>query len=215
MNKTITISLILSLHILSAKAQTLSQKSIQKGNITVTSYFGFPNKLITTFKSDAELANHNKKQLTINGCGPIGISASYLVADNLGVGGEISYTSARIQWKESELTGANDSTTINPVYHFILQAKRIRVLVKLNYHFVTREHSTWYFDAGLGYNHTAIKLDTDAPGMSENNFSSLCLLPLSAQTNIGFTYFLTKNIGINAEAGIGGPLISAGIMAKF
>jgi hypothetical protein len=214
MKKNINTILIFLLLIHATTAQTVSNKSVQKGTVITTPYYGFPNFLTATLKNANEVINQEKEQLHPIGFGPVGMSASYLVTDNLAVGGEVSYASARIQWKEHETLQVADSAGIPRTYHFVLQAQRIRILIKLNYHFAITQHSDWYLDMGLGYNHTPIKLVTDAP-FHDHDISSLCFLPLSAQTNLGFSYYFTKNIGVNAQVGIGGPLVAVGVTAKF
>ncbi|HET6225793.1 MAG TPA: hypothetical protein VFF27_05910 [Bacteroidia bacterium] len=190
-------------------------KSVHKGSVTITPYFGFPNLLTAAIQNTYELTNQKKEQLSIRGVGPIGIRAEYFIIDHLAIGGEISYANTRIDWKEKGSLKLPDSTSVPYTYSFSLKAPRVRTLVKLNYHFLTRTHSDWYAGVGIGYNNTRIKLTTDAPYIRDYDILSLYFLPISARINFGFSYYFTKNIGLNAEVGLGGPLGSIGISGKF
>lgn len=196
-------------------AQTQPVKPFQKGSVTLTPFFGFPNLLTAAIQNTYELTNQKKEQLTIEGVGPFGIRAQYFITDHIAVGGEISYASTTIQWKEKGTIKLNDSTSVPYYYTFKLKAPRIRTLVKVNYHFATSEHRDWYVGLGMGYNNTRIKLETDAPYIRDYDILSLYFLPVSARLNFGFNYYFTKHIALNAEVGLGGPLASIGLTAAF
>ena len=199
-----------------ANAQISSdEKSVHKRNVTITPFFGFPNLLTAAIKNTYELTNQKKEQLTIQGIGPIGIRTEYFIIDQLAIGGEVSYASTTIEWKEKGTIKLPDSTEVPYDYSFELKAPRIRTLVKLNYHFAVNKHTDWYTGIGIGYNSTRVKLNTDAPYIKDYDILSLYFLPLSMRINFGFNYYFTKNIGVNAEIGLGGPLGSVGLSAKF
>jgi hypothetical protein len=196
-------------------AQEPVLKSVYKERITITPYMGFPNLLAAAVQNMYELTNQKKEQLSITGVGPLGIRAAYFITDHLSIGGEVSYASTSIQWKETRAIKLTDSTMVPYTYSFRLHAPRIRTLVKLNYHFAITEHREWYAGGGVGYNNTRIKLDTDAPYIRDYDILSLYFLPLSARLNLGFNYYFSQHVGLNAEVGLGGPLASVGLTVKF
>ena len=198
-----------------SNAQSSPAPFENKHRVTVTPFFGFPNLLTTALQNTYELTNQKKEQLSIEGIGPIGIRISYFITNHLTVGGEISYASTTIQWKEAGTIKLSDSSSIPYTYSFKLEAPRIRTLLKVNYHFAITEHRDWYAGAGIGFNSTRIKLDTDATYVRDYDILSLYFLPLSARINFGFNYYFTKYIGINAEVGLGGPLASIGFLLNF
>jgi hypothetical protein len=212
MKNLFTPSIILLLFIQTVKAQSTSKRSIDKGDITLTPSVGFPNFLAISLKNTYELSDQKKDLLRIRKSIPIGMIASYHIGNNLSVGGEISYESSQIKWRENETLVGNDSTSIKGDHYYLLNASRIRFLVLLDYHFIIRKKSDWYFGFGLGYSHNPIKLETDATSTSN---VSPCFFPVTAKTKIGFNYYLARSIAINAEAGIGGPLLSIGMTIKF
>ncbi len=214
MKKVIDLLVVFSFLMHNVNGQNESGQSVYKRDIIITPYIGFPNVLTTVLKNANELANPKKEQVSISAFGPIGINAFYLLTDKLAIGGEMSYSSTEIQWKESGFLEVNDSAGILYTYRFLIQAPRIRILGKLNYHFATGKHHDWYLGFGLGYNYTRIKLLTNAHG-NDYKIPALCFLPFSARTNLGFNYYFTKNVAVNAELGIGGPLTLVGITCKF
>jgi hypothetical protein len=197
-------------YIQSVKAQASSTIANNKGDTGITLYLGFPNFLIPSLKSAYELADQKKEQLNIRASVPVGINAFYMINDNLALGGEVSYESAKIKWRENETFFGTDSTPVT--HNYLLNATRIRLLAIANYHFIIKKRSDWYFAFGLGYNYNPISLETDA--MSSFN-DSPCFFPLTAKTKMGCNYYLTKNLAINAEVGIGGPLLSIGTTVKL
>src|SRR4051812_8812897 len=108
MKKLFTTLVIVSLVIQTVSAQKKSETSINKGNYTTTFYFGAPDFLALSLKSAYELNNREKDQLSIKGSIPIGIHVSYFINDNLAIGGEISYESAQMKWRENEPFLGND-----------------------------------------------------------------------------------------------------------
>jgi hypothetical protein len=214
MKNPFTSFIILLLFTLTIKAQTSSKIAINRGDIFITPSIGFPNFLTSRIKEAHKLNEPNKVQLSSRSSVPLGINASYEISQNIAMGTEISYESTQIKWRENETLIGNDSTTIPVIYHYTLNASRIRVLVILNYHFAVREHTDWYFGFGLGYSHNTTKLTTEATNTFYENLSP-CFLPISTRTKVGVNYCFLKNIAVNAEVGIGGPLVCLGITAKF
>lgn len=196
-------------------SQTTSERLVPTGKIFITPFIGFPNLLTTVVENAYELSNHPIEQLHVKSIGPIGIGASYLITDRLALGGEVSYASTSIEWKEKGTAAENDSTKFSIPYRFELKAPRLRILVKLNYHLAMFKHNDLYLGFGMGYNYTRIRLDTDAPYVKDFDFLSFCFLPISARINLGYSYYFTKNIGLNAEVGLGGPLVAVGITGRF
>ncbi|HET6226093.1 MAG TPA: hypothetical protein VFF27_07420 [Bacteroidia bacterium] len=210
MKNLFTTFLLLTLSIQFVKAQESSRTNADKGNIITTAYMGFPNFLVPAIKDAYELTGPRKEQLDIRASVPIGIQASYRINNKLDIGAELSHESAKIKWRENETLFGSDSTKIT--HHYLLNAARIRLLVIANYHFKIKKNMDWYFGFGLGYNYNPIKLETDGIASVGN---SPCFFPITAKTKLGFNYYLIKNLALNAEAGIGGPLLSLGITFKL
>jgi hypothetical protein len=196
-------------------SQTNPETPVTTGKTFITPFIGFPNLLTTVIQNAYELSNHQIEQLHVKSIGPIGIGASYLITDRLALGGEVSYASTSIEWKEKGTAAENDSTKFSIPYRFELKAPRFRILAKLNYHLAMFKHNDLYLGFGMGYNYTRVRLDTDAPYVKDFDFLSFCFLPLSARINVGYSYYFAKNVGVNAEIGLGGPLIAVGITGRF
>jgi hypothetical protein len=196
------------------KAQTSPEIAINRHDIFITPSIGFPNFLTSGIKDAYKLNEPNKEQLSSKSSIPFSINASYQINQNLATGVEVSYESTQIKWRENETLLGNDSTNIPVTYLYSLDASRIRILLILNYHFAVKKHIDWFFGFGLGYSHNTTKLTTDATNTLYENISP-CFLPISTRTKVGVNYYFLKDIAVNAEVGIGGPLVSLGITAKF
>ena len=92
-----------------------------------------------------------------------------------------------------------------------------RILAKFNIHFATSKYLDPYATAGLGYKASLVTSDNpnDQKSVYDVNNSFLNVIPISFRLGIGLRYFFTENIGISAEAGIGGPIIQGGLCGKF
>lgn len=186
---------------------------VRKGNVISTIYIGFPNSFTKLVKNTYGLKGTEKEQVSIKSFPPVGVSISYIISDHIAFGAEVNYSSAHVQWKETARAMYPDDSS-RSVYNFNLQAASLQGLIKLNYHFKVKKSIDWYLGFGLGYNYTPVKLYTNAPYRSEYDRLSLCVIPISPRINVGYSYYVTQKIGINAEIGIGGPLVSVGIAYK-
>jgi hypothetical protein len=188
----------------SSDAQVMTQ-----GQITLTPYYGFPNfgKTISKYISVNHYTINN-----ITGLGPMGLRANYLVNDKIDIGFDIIYN-------DLFLEGDLDSILINNSYEnfaLSIKSKRFRPQLRGNYHFFSTDNSDLYAGFGLGLNFRQLFFSTDAPGFSKKDIkTTFSGFPLSSRLAIGFNYFFTKYTGINVEFGIGGPIVSGGLIIKI
>jgi hypothetical protein len=174
-------------------------KPIKKGNIIMDTYYGFPylysSVLRSTYQKPGNGASiHNKNH--------IGGNFEIMVTDKIGLGLEATYAVAEIHYRDSNQTY---STGID----------KFRVLAKMNYHFLTQKKLDPYLTLGAGYmNLYYYQTQPGINNLSENEFIR-DLIPLAVRAGIGIHYFFTKHIGVNAEVGIGGPLLHGGLSFKF
>ena len=75
-----------------------------------------------------------------------------------------------------------------------------------------------YVSLGVGYSYRVV--DFKENGVSQYDANSdlqkqVNLIPLSLRTAFGIKYYPTRNIGFNAEIGLGGPLLSVGAVFRF
>ena len=109
MKKKLSSLLIFFMITLVSNAQDVPETAIKQGKAIITPYIGFPNLITTVIQNTYEATHREIEQLHVGSVGPFGINASYLITDHVAVGGEISYASTTIQWRENRTVEENDS----------------------------------------------------------------------------------------------------------
>lgn len=180
---------------------------VEEGNVIIDPYYGYPNFGKTLVSSAISEDAENTKA---TGIGPLGLRVEYMLADNLGLGIDFIYNSSGI---EGDVT-RTDSLGNSAVYTDKASMQRIRVMLRFNYHFVQTDALDAYIGGGAGYNTRIWKYTSTDPSYEEPSVSG-SLLPVAFRAALGARYFFTDNIGLNAEIGLGGPVLSGGISIKF
>lgn len=195
---------------------TLAQAN-EQGNIILDPYYGFPN-LGKSFWNSIEKAD-GTNNFKATGVGPMGLRGEYMVSDRIGVGFDFIYNSNNISYTEIDSvynSGTDSYTTQETDYKRTMN--RVRVQARFNYHFdVSNPDLDAYFGVGAGTNNRFRKFYRE--GVEETDefegSGNLTLIPVSFRLCTGLRYYFTDNIGMNAEIGLGGPLISAGLSVRF
>lgn len=190
-------------------AANANAQAVQRGNVNIDAYYGFPNFGKTLTKN---ISDNNETVGKVRGLGPLGVRAEYMLADKFGLGIDFIYNSL-----SSDITydSLNNDQTLYRTYHGTASMQRIRVQLRFNYHFVSTEKLDVYTGIGAGTNTRIWKVKSTDPGYKFNSIATGTLLPMSMRLAVGMRYFFIPNLGVNAEIGIGGPLVSVGISAKF
>lgn len=190
------------------------------GNIIIDPYYGFPNvgsSLSKSFQQD-----NNTSGLKVNGIGPLGFRAEYMVADNVGVGLDVIYNSYSFNYNYATQDSVYDgntntwsSQTVETDREFKMQ--RLRVQARFNFHFnVNNPDLDAYFGVGAGTNNRFRSLTENGKKITDDvSLNNFTLFPFSLRVCTGMRYYFTENIGVNAEIGLGGPLISAGLSLRL
>lgn len=173
-----------------------SGNCIEQGTILIDAFYGGPyfNGALIKSAYSADSLNstpHNYNQF--------GAKVEYLVNDKLGLGIEGTYALATVDYRGNDLK------------YYTAGMSKYRVLAKMNYHFATGEHIDPYLTWGVGYKST--KIYTNEPGGVKD--INVNLIPLAFRAGIGMRYFFTDALGVNAEVGLGGPMIQAGLSLKL
>lgn len=187
-------------------ANQQASAQVETGSILIDTYYGFPNfgkQLWSVLESDTSNFNYRS-----TGFGPIGLRFEYMVADKIGVGVDFNYLTNGFEY---------DYILDNTTYTVAYKKTKLRVMARLNYHFVQTEQVDTYVGFGAGYKQRINAFSSTNPDDIENDLeSSLQLLPVSARICIGTRFFFTDNLGINLELGAGGgPLLSGGVSVKL
>ncbi len=201
----IVILVFLALTMISNKTHA---QCVSKGTVEIDAYYGFPNILSLIVRNAYQ--NSQQQDISVSGIGPVGIRGEYFITDHIAFGLDGNYSETNIYWKEPAY---NNSASV--YYSYRLSVPRLRILGKFNIHFGANDHFDWYAGAGIGYNNTRFNLTTNDPDYSNQDINVAFTLPVSARIDFGGKYFFTDNIGVGFEVGLGGPLASVGITAKF
>lgn len=201
------------LFILTFSTGLLFAQNIKKGSLIIEPYLGGPNFglfLGKAVQKEIDKRTDNVYFSTDSGVGPNGIRGEYLIIDKFSIGFDYIYNEVNGSWYLD--TTVNDIITTK--YTINVKSKRHRFLVKANYHFITKDYITFYGGVGIGYNRRKFEFKTNIPYFQNSNVSA-SIWPVAARLKLGLSYYPIKPIGINIEVGLGGPLVSAGIVFKL
>jgi hypothetical protein len=207
--KKITIALFVMIASASFNPGSANAQVLQKGNIVVDAYYGFPNLWTTVLKA-AYLPGYETTSKW-GSMGPIGVKGEYLISDKMGVGLDINYSNSWVSWTE-ENSIYNSSTGLYSDGNYKVLVPRIAIMPRFYYHFLNKDKFEMYGSAALGYKSTSFKYTSNDPTWNETDMS---VVPIGERIAVGGRFFFTDNIGINFEFGIGGALLTAGLAVKL
>lgn len=142
-----------------------------------------------------------------------GARFEYMVADNFGIGLDGNYAGAGFQYDD-----INTDDTLNTIQSLKFRSDRIRVMLRLNYHFVQTENLDVYLGFGAGYRNVTrtVWWDDVQDDNSTLDFATGNSQPIAVRLALGGRYYFHPNIGLNFEMGIsGGGIIQAGLAIKI
>lgn len=173
-------------------------------------YIGGPNIypaiIIQSYNNNFDLTRGMRPDYTTNRIQPIGFKFEYVLKKDFGIGLNIFYSKSSVKWDDA-------------LYHYSSEISKLRFIISTNYYIRNDEKLKYYFTGQLGYSLNKYTFDhySDIDSIRpihpkpEIKFNS----PFSFRLGIGAKYYFKNNYGIFAEAGIGGPLVLAGISYKF
>ncbi|UKN01813.1 porin family protein [Paracrocinitomix mangrovi] len=204
------------LALMAAFTMNTASAQVEQGNFIIDPYYGYPNfskgflgqagvesDLESTVDSDVTNAK-------LTGLGPCGIRLEYMLADQFGLGVDFIYNSVGVKGNYTVTDSLGNQTT----YEASANMQRFRVQLRFNYHFVQTEHFDAYAGVGAGSNTRLWKATSTDPNFT-NTSAPGQLLPVSLRLALGARYYFIPNLGLNAEIGLGGPVLSGGISVKI
>ncbi|MBC7413283.1 MAG: outer membrane beta-barrel protein [Bacteroidia bacterium] len=183
-------------------------KVVKEGTILIDAYYGFPFWWGTLLKAAKESAGGTMFTDTkVTNTNHIGGRFEYMINEKIGIGAEYTYAKAAINYTETTTNSAGVTTT-NTYNDAIIKQ---RALLRMAIHFGESDKFDPYMCFGAGYKGSKFSSTYNGAGTSVTfNF-----IPVAIRIGGGFRYFFTENIGLNAEVGIGGPLVQGGLSVKF
>jgi len=180
---------------------------VEQGNFIIDPYVGFP----TSNLAWGSLSS-NTDFRTVGPPVSFGGRAEFMVADNFGVGLDVNYSISGYQYT-SENYYYDDVTGLYSDATYKYTAKKLRAMLRLNYHIVQTDQMDAYLGFGVGYRNVNRTFDYD--GVNDPG-TSITLIPVSMRLAIGGRYYFTDNIGLNLELGTsGGSAIQIGLSIKI
>lgn len=192
-----------------------SENCVDKGNFIIDAYYGYPymvGKYIQTVVSGSGAGN-----IEVSNLNHLGFKFEYMLNKMIGLGLEGTYAAVKANYIESNSVYNNTTNQYEyQNYNYEVGINKQRILAKINIHFATSKYLDPYATGGIGYKRTNVYSNNlgDQNGVNEVN-RVLNIIPVSFRLGIGMRYYFIKNLGVAVEAGIGGPLIQAGISGKF
>jgi hypothetical protein len=140
----------------------------------------------------------------------------YMVADNMGIGADVNYEVSGFNYDYDEITGYDGGgNPIYSTYNIDYRAKKLRIMARLNYHFVQNERVDVYSGFAGGYKMVNRFTETTDPSYNDEELNG-ALIPVTLRLAIGTRVYFTDNIGAMIELGaFGGALLQFGLSAKF
>ncbi|MBL4577297.1 MAG: outer membrane beta-barrel protein [Flavobacteriales bacterium] len=181
-----------------------SAQAVERGTVIIDPYYGFP----LSGKAILDLI-FSPIDVSISGVGPTGGRVEYMLADRFGIGVDYIYKQIQGEWSGVDSLSGN-------TYNYTGTVTRTRIHLRFNFHLLTStEELDLYVGIGSGTNNRKITLASKDDPRTKLTWNNVTLLPFSARAAFGMRYYFTNNIGINAEIGIGGPLVLVGASIKF
>lgn len=204
---------------LTLSTSTFAQSPVGQGNFIIDPYIGIPNWANSILYNNLETDNTDSAVVDyhVNG-GQLSYGGrfEYMVADNFGVGLDVNYEVSGFGYDYNEYNPVTFNYDLPTTYDY--KAKKLRAMVRLNYHFVQNDRVDAYTGFAGGYKNvsrTTTRTD-NTTGIVTDGVSGEALIPVAIRLAIGARIYFTDNIGVNVELGaLGGALLQFGISAKF
>jgi hypothetical protein len=184
-------------------------------------YAGGPSLLKMAFK----IASKYQDEFTYSGYPGLGVSLDYKLKSWISVGAEFNYRYGQIDFDISDSAFyqvVNDrfdivNTIFNPFGHYMLKLPRYRFMANVNFHLLKEYRaSDLYISLGLGINRLKPQLYlNDQSLVMLNRYIGFISLPVAYRISLGYSYHFLPSVGIFGELGVGGPIFSGGITARF
>jgi hypothetical protein len=183
----------------------------------IDAYYGFPNLWTSILKTSVKNSNTtvSEADIKISSLGPLGGRVEYLLSEKIGFGLDFSYANTTAKYSDTYSTyNYSTGTYTTNTYDYEVSIPRWRLVPRINIHLGQSTKFDPYFAFGVGYANSKISAtsnDPNDPGVT----LSRSFIPVSVMAKFGMRYFITDNIGLGVETGIGGPLATAGVTFKF
>lgn len=197
--------LILLLTATFASAQEPVSKSSNYLEVSYGPSAGINLNSLSTTNADQDQFDFNR----FNKSGTFGLRYDHLLSPAFSLGVDFYYLQ-----KKSTGTVTEYTTGVQSDAKYIVN--RFKTQIRLAYHFpISNPDLDVYVGGGIGMNNQTRKLVINGTETSRNEYPSNFYLPVSLRTYAGLRYSFTEHFGMNAELGLGGPLLNVGFHVRF
>lgn len=206
-------SVIVLLLVVLAGQNTNAQANYM-GSIILDPYYGVPNldRLLWDTGEASNVANYSSRS-----AGPFGIRGEYMLADQFGLGFDVIFATLRSSYTQVDSVYNGTTDSFDAVETDIeTRNRRLRVQLRFNYHFaISNPNLDAYMGVGAGSNTRFRTRNENGVEVEEDDYFDFEVIPVSFRICTGMRYYFSPKIGVNAELGLGGPLISAGLSFRL
>ncbi len=142
------------------------------------------------------------------------------ITDRLSLGAAFSWQTIGFNFKNVPYPyGYSYYQTPSPPQTWVDTYDRFNVSGRALYHFIREKELDMYLGVRIGYTWWDRKTTNNDPSYSYSlydEYSKIFLMPVSIQSVLGFRYYFSDYVGLNAELGIGPPYaLMLGLNLKF
>ena len=193
---------------------------MMQGSFSIDPYVGVPNwansLLYNQYNGDEE---NIQEYRAVGSMLSYGGRFEYMLSDKVGVGADVNYEVSGFAFKFEDQVYAPDGSGLGGLTTYEAQytAKKLRAMLRLNYHFVQSEKVDMYSAFAGGYKNVNRTWETNPshPEYQDANASG-AIIPVTLRIAVGAKVYFTQNIGAHIELGaFGGGLLQAGLSVKF
>ena len=197
---------LLSLSVLFG-GMNLNAQAFQQGKNFVSLSYGL--KLVTPESFLRALDPDLPIGLKFTNIGPIGLKYEYAVAEDVGIGVSLGYSSFNVSYSEQVIEGSS----VNE-YYYTVKGSKFTGSARINWHFGEHDIIDPYLGLGLGFKARTTKYESNDLGETTGVFFPL-LFPVSFEATFGTRFLFSDNLGAFVELGIGHGVLQAGLVGKF
>ena len=202
---------------LSFKGFSQTEKSRK---LSVQVYTGGPSLLKWAFKFSSQYQD----KITYAGLPGFGGEVNYRFNRWVSASADLYYRYGRLEMNVDDLSFYNELRDkwgieydgLNPLGSYRLELPRYKGTLNVFVHALKEESpSDFYLSLGFGYNKLKARLYKDDEELDFTESIGTISLPIAYRFAAGFAYDFAPMIGLFTEVGIGGPVFSFGVNARF
>lgn len=211
------VMLIILISCLSFKGFSQTEKPRR---LSIQVYTGGPSLLKWAFKFSSQFQD----KITYQGLPGIGGEVNYRFNRWVSASADLYYLYGRLEMNVDDLSFYDEIRDkwgiqfngLNPLGTYRMELPRYKGTLNVFLHALKEESaSDLYLSAGLGYNRLKAILYKDDVKIPYSSSLGAISLPIAYRFAVGYAYDFAPMIGLFAEVGLGGPVFSFGVNARF